>query len=128
MRTDVESVRAVVVTHIPSSGNFYTSVTLLANAAHVIWDLRTTCVVFHTVTHANEGPPLHTGAADSGHARKVPQLNKQGAPRGPWGGWAGSWAGLWQGLRLVMLPLSIEQRFTSRCRNPLDRCLSPTLF
>ena len=56
-----------------------------------------------------EGPPLHTGAADSGRARKVPQLNKQGAPRGPWGRWGGWWAGLWRVLRWVKLPLLIEQ-------------------
>ena len=64
---------------------------------------------FWFVCLATLGPPLHTGAADSGHARKVPQLNKQGAPRGPWGRWAGWWAGLWRGLRLVKLPLLIEQ-------------------
>ena len=34
---------------------------------------------------ASRGPPLHTGAPDSGRAHKVPQLNKQGAPCGPWG-------------------------------------------
>ena len=38
----------------------------------------------------------HTRAPDSGHTHKVPQLNKQGAPHGPWGRWAGWWAGLWQ--------------------------------
>ena len=54
-------------------------------------------------------PPLHTSAVDSGHARKVPQLNKQGAPRGPWGRWGGWWAGLWRVLRWVKLPLLIEQ-------------------
>ena len=55
------------------------------------------------------GPPLHTGAADSGRARKVPQLNKQGAPRSPWGRWGGWRAGLWRFLRWVKLPLLIEQ-------------------
>ena len=55
------------------------------------------------------GPPLHTGAPDSGRARKVLQLNKQGAPRGPWGRWAGWWAGLWRVLRWVELPLLIKQ-------------------
>ena len=46
---------------------------------------------------------------DSGHARKVPQLKKQGALRSPWGRWAGWWAGLWRCLRRVKLPLLIEQ-------------------
>ena len=43
-------------------------------------------VAYHAI---QRGPPLHTGAPDSGRARKVLQLNKQGAPRGPWGRWAG---------------------------------------
>ena len=33
-------------------------------------------------------PPLRTRAPDSRCARKVPQPNRQGAPRGPWGRWA----------------------------------------
>ena len=86
-------------------------------------------------------PPLHTGAADSGHTHKVPQLNKQGALRGPWGRRAGWWVGLWRSLRWVKLPLLIKQArddgirfFIRRGRpfpaspvSPLDRhCARPT--
>ena len=41
-------------------------------------------------------------ATDSGHTRKVPQLNEQAAPLGPWGRWTGWWDGSVAGVQVAV--------------------------